>query len=457
MSNLFNTVIGADFSRNAEGRVRDYLLSRVNYSPRDRPVLDSRDSIHISVVLRPYSMLDLNERDELITTSSWLTMGWRDESLTWDPKDFNNTDLVVMYTDEIWIPSVVLTNSLDRDGSAIASSLRGIVLVTSDGDALLGETLVQSTHCPISVRYFPLDSQVCPFHFVPGNQLDEHLIITTDVASDLQHLRTSEWDLVGVSYHNGYGETPNYVTNRPWSNFTFSTTCLHLQRHPMYYISTLIVPSTLLCILSMVTFLAPPDCGERISLSVSMVLGLTVFQLLVADTLPTASKEGSLLSSYLNANFILTCLVVPLSVTNINIANGDTTIVKKLMNNIFLQNLFLEYFPRILKVPSLRERIKSEREDDKAGNEPCGNNDVGKSKSVTDERGDVPFDNSALRETLTTSEKRRLQTRTFSVVVDRLVLIVFLAVFVVIAVVTVYRYSMNPGMNLNSCKEFIEG
>lgn len=256
-----------------------------------------------------------------------------------------------------------------------------------------------------SVRYFPLDSQMCPFHFVPGNQLDEHLIITTDVARDLPHLRTSEWDLVAVSYNNGYGETLNYVINRPWSNFTFSTTCLHLQRHPMYYVSTLLVPSTLLCVLSMVTFLAPPDCGERISLSVSMVLGLTVFQLLVADTLPTASTESSLLSSYLNANFILACLVVPLSVTNINIAHGDTIIVKQLMKSIFFQNVFLEYFPRILKVPSLRERIKSEMEDANAGNKPLDKNDVGKSKSMTDERGDVPFDNSVLSETLTICEK----------------------------------------------------
>ncbi|KAJ8032195.1 5-hydroxytryptamine receptor 3A [Holothuria leucospilota] len=88
-------------------------------------------------------------------------------------------------------------------------------------------------------------------------------------------LPPSEWNFTLITSHNH-----SYVYEDDENDSLFSiataTFCVFLQRYPNYYVNTLIISSTLLCLLSFVTFLAPPDSDERISLGVSMVVGLTV-------------------------------------------------------------------------------------------------------------------------------------------------------------------------------------
>ncbi|KAJ8026587.1 5-hydroxytryptamine receptor 3A [Holothuria leucospilota] len=143
-----------------------------------------------------------------------------------------------------------------------------------------------------------------------------------------------EWNLLNTTIWNYVFPYNSSIYSGSSSWYSGVYLCVYLQRDPNYYISTLIIPSTLMCIMAFVTFLAPPDSGERISLGVSMVLGLTVFQLLISNTLPTSSKTLPVLSGYLTVNFILACLAVPFSLFNINIAYsiGKLTILKKTMD-----------------------------------------------------------------------------------------------------------------------------
>ncbi|KAJ8031981.1 Neuronal acetylcholine receptor subunit alpha-9 [Holothuria leucospilota] len=205
-----------------------------------------------------------------------------------------------------------------------------------------------------SVLYFPFDKQSCPFVF--GFQNLPHTFGQLEIlGAYLSTSRTgSQWNVTSISGNVTLFAIPTLASAEEEEIFSVAVFSIHLERDPNYYITTLIIPSTCLCLLAFMTFLAPPDSGERISVSVSMVLGMTVFQLLMFDLLPI-SNEQSLLSNYLSTNFILVTTTVPLSLMNINLAYGDRT--DRLLKKGWFRVLTLELLPKILFVPSLSQRL----------------------------------------------------------------------------------------------------
>ncbi|KAJ8026586.1 Neuronal acetylcholine receptor subunit alpha-10 [Holothuria leucospilota] len=377
--NSFFTVTVARFPRNSEGRIRDFLLNQDNYTSRERPVLDHNRTVYVNMQMYLYAMLDLvilfqNERDEVITTASWMTLyrlcliffcsplynkqTWTDERMVWDPDDFEGLNVVILHVDEIWTPKIFHSNSLTKDSLEVISSERGSILLTSDGKVDLGVPVVQATQCPLNVRYFPFDTQICPLSFIPVNQYYQQMYLRAELSNDPSGFDSFEWNLLNTTISNQLVPTLSSSGEDEDVLFTVATFCLYLQRDPNYYITTIIIPSTLMCFMAFVTFLAPPDSGERISLGVSMVLGLTVFQLLIADTLPTSSKLTPILSTYLTTNFILACLAVPLSLVNINIAYKADKL--KFLKYRWIRALLLECLPYFLCVPTYRESVRSE-------------------------------------------------------------------------------------------------
>ena len=67
---------------------------------------------------------------------------------------------------------------------------------------------------------------------------------------------------------------------------------LIFRRDSSFYVAYLILPCVFLSALSLLVFYLPPDCGEKLTLSITNLLALVVFQQLIAETMPP-SGEGS--------------------------------------------------------------------------------------------------------------------------------------------------------------------
>jgi len=72
-----------------------------------------------------------------------------------------------------------------------------------------------------------------------------------------------------------------------------------LQRMPSFYISTMIIPIWLIFTLSMFVFYLPAGAGEKMTLSISILIGQTVFLTLLAKRVPETSVHIPLLGGYL--------------------------------------------------------------------------------------------------------------------------------------------------------------
>lgn len=73
----------------------------------------------------------------------------------------------------------------------------------------------------------------------------------------------------------------------PYPDITFT---LKLKRHASFYIFNLLIPCMMISFLAPLGFYLPADSGEKVSLGVTVLLALTVFQLLVAESMPPSES-----------------------------------------------------------------------------------------------------------------------------------------------------------------------
>lgn len=73
----------------------------------------------------------------------------------------------------------------------------------------------------------------------------------------------------------------------PYTEITYT---LLLKRRSSFYIFNLLLPCFLISFLAPLGFYLPADSGEKVSLGVTVLLALTVFQLLVAEIMPPAEN-----------------------------------------------------------------------------------------------------------------------------------------------------------------------
>ena len=176
----------------------------------------------------------------------------------------------------------------------MAHSRQSNALVNHNGQVDLWSkpTLVKST-CKVDVKYFPFDEQLCSMKF--GSWTYTSFQMNLDKHTDKPDLSTfvvnEQWDLKFVVAHRNI-EKYECCPER-YHDVTFY---IGLKRKPLYYIYNLIMPCILLSSLSMLGFFMPYDVGVvKVSLSITLILSLTVFLLLVAEMMPRTSDEVPLI------------------------------------------------------------------------------------------------------------------------------------------------------------------
>ena len=83
--------------------------------------------------------------------------------------------------------------------------------------------------------------------------------------------------------------------SEPYVDITYT---IVLRRKPMFFTYNLVFPCVLLMAIGTLVFLLPPESGEKVSLSVTVLLAMTVYQLLIAETIPATSEVIPLIGQY---------------------------------------------------------------------------------------------------------------------------------------------------------------
>lgn len=72
---------------------------------------------------------------------------------------------------------------------------------------------------------------------------------------------------------------------------------LHLRRRYYFYMVNLVVPCSLIAVMVLLSFILPPESGERIGLGITVLMAMAIFQELTSNKLPADSQYIPLLGN----------------------------------------------------------------------------------------------------------------------------------------------------------------
>ncbi|XP_068436537.1 neuronal acetylcholine receptor subunit alpha-10 [Clinocottus analis] len=298
----------------AHGRYAQKLMKDLfsNYTNALRPVEDTDHIINVTLQITLSQIIDMDERNQILTTYLWIRQVWMDAYLTWKTEDYDGLDTIRIPSSYVWRPDIVLYNSADDEFS---SSMETNVVLRNDGQVMWDQPAITKSSCSVDVAFFPFDLQQCHLTFGSwthnGNQMD--LFNALDSADLADFVPNVEWEVLGMPAKKNvilYG-----CCSDPYPDITFS---LHLKRRASFYIFNLLIPCMMISFLAPLGFYLPADSGEKVSLGVTVLLALTVFQLLVAESMPP-SESVPLIGKYYIATMTMVTASTALTIFIMNI------------------------------------------------------------------------------------------------------------------------------------------
>lgn len=334
-------------------RLYDDLLRNSGYNKLIRPVGNNTDKLIVKLGIRLSQLIDIDEKNQIMTTNVWLRQEWKDIHLQWDPKEYGGIQTFEVPSVSLWLPDIVLFNNADGNYQV---TLMTKATLHPDGKVVWEPPAIYKSSCIIDVEFFPFDVQECAMKFgswtYDGDQVD--LVHICDPYSeamevikkgvDLRGFYSSvEWDLLEVTAMKNERSYPCCPEIYP--DITFSIT---MRRKTLFHTVNLIIPCVAISFLTVLVFYLPSDSGEKVTLCISILLSLTVFFLLLAEIIPPTSIVVPLIGKYLLFTMILVTLsiIVTVVVLNVHFRSPATHSMSP-----WVRRVFLSILPRLLIMP----------------------------------------------------------------------------------------------------------
>ncbi|KAK7003430.1 neuronal acetylcholine receptor subunit alpha-9 [Biomphalaria glabrata] len=294
-----------------------------------RPVRNTSDNMIVYFGLSLIQILDLDESNQVLKASMWYRYEWNDILLTWDPAMHDNIKSVMIPSDKIWLPDILLYNFAD---DRLKEQRDALCIVQHTGDVQWMPQAILRSSCSIDTKYFPFDLQTCWLKFgswtYNGNKLNVEFV--AQHAFDLSdYVLSNEWDIVdntavrNVKYYNCCPE--------PFPDLTFHLT---LKRKTAFYTFILILPCTLLSLLTLVIFWVPPESPAKLQLGMSVFVAFFFLLLVLADFTPRAAASIPLIGAY----FCLSLVMITLS-----------TVLACVVANMYMRGVRVDRPPRWMR------------------------------------------------------------------------------------------------------------
>nr|CAB77445.1 nicotinic acetylcholine receptor Dalpha 4 subunit [Drosophila melanogaster] len=327
-------------------RLYDDLLS--NYNKLVRPVVNTTDVLKVCIKLKLSQLIDVNLKNQIMTTNLWVEQSWYDYKLRWEPKEYGGVHMLHVPSDHIWRPDIVLYNNADGNFEV---TLATKATIYSEGLVEWKPPAIYKSSCEIDVEYFPFDEQTCVLKFgswtydgfkVDLRHMDEQQgSNVVAVGVDLSEFYMSvEWDILEVPAVRN--EKFYTCCDEPYLDITFNIT---MRRKTLFYTVNIIIPCMGISFLTVLTFYLPSDSGEKVTLSISILISLHVFFLLVVEIIPPTSLVVPLLGKYLIFAMILVSISICVTVVVLNVHFRSPQTHKMAP---WVKRVFIDFLPAFL-------------------------------------------------------------------------------------------------------------
>ncbi|CAF1234600.1 unnamed protein product [Adineta ricciae] len=307
------TNVRHNITRNMPDEQRLFYTLMNGYERAVRPTKKASDAIVVKLGITLTQIMDIDERNQIMTTNIWLDQEWRDELLTWNPSDFGGMKKIRIPCRYIWLPDIVLYNSADDYTQGYMQSL---AMISYDGTVFWPPIVKFRSTCKIGITWFPFDDQLCFLKFGSWTYDSTQVILTnrSENVDMLNYVDNGEWKL--LSSWTILSRLTYPCCDESYFDLKFY---FHIRRRTLYYTYNVIIPCIMLSILTCLTFYLPTESGEKVSLGLTVLLAFSVFMLLIAESMPATSEYIPLISIYFTLVMSLTSLSVLLAVIILNV------------------------------------------------------------------------------------------------------------------------------------------
>ncbi|KAL7886706.1 hypothetical protein AOLI_G00044270 [Acnodon oligacanthus] len=351
---LLLAIVQSSRGADTEERLVEHLLNPAHYNKLIRPATNGSELVTVQLMVSLAQLISVHEREQIMTTNVWLTQEWQDYRLTWIPEEFDGMKKVRLPSKHIWLPDVVLYNNAD---GMYEVSFYSNAVVSYDGSVFWLPPAIYKSACKIEVKHFPFDQQNCTLTFRSWtyDRTEVDLVLRADVASMDDFTPSGEWDIIALpGRRNENPSDPTYV------DITYD---FIIRRKPLFYTINLIIPCVLITSLAILVFYLPSDCGEKMTLCISVLLALTVFLLLISKIVPPTSLDVPLVGKYLMFTMVLVTfsIVTSVCVLNVHHRSPTTHTMPPWVKLVFLDKLPALLFMRQPRNSSERQRLRQRR------------------------------------------------------------------------------------------------
>ena len=162
--------------------------------------------------------------------------------------------------------------------------------IKNDGEITWTPSGIYKTHCETDVTFYPFDTQEC-------DVIELSLYVDTEAVRLSYFKENGEWEYQGYSSSSSTG-------TREGSSTPELTYTLKFKRRPYFHILNSLVPMVLLAFLSAMVFKLPPDSGEKMGFSLTVLLAYPVYLTIISDDMSSTSTSTSVLCKFCGILYI---------------------------------------------------------------------------------------------------------------------------------------------------------
>ncbi|XP_074492805.1 5-hydroxytryptamine receptor 3C-like [Sebastes fasciatus] len=250
-----------------------------------RPVKSFSDTLNVTISMTLVGIIGVNEKEQSLTTFIWQVLEWYIDGLSWDEKECG-TERVSIPRKNLWVPDVQISEFMDEDKSPKSP----YVYLYNTGRVYDDRPIRVVSSCRLLIYTFPFDRQNCTLTF--GSYIhyagDITMLPSKTPEEDLEESREvietrGEWELVDI-------ETAPITLEILDGTYSEIKYFVILKHRPVLYVVNLLVPSCFLITLDLFSFLLPPHSVDRGAFKMTLILGYTVFLLIMNDLLPITGE-----------------------------------------------------------------------------------------------------------------------------------------------------------------------
>lgn len=297
-----------------------------NHDSRVAPFNTISDIIPFSVSINLVSLRQVSEKDQTILTSSWITLGWSDNRLSWNPSLYGGIDNMLTTSKHVWTPtSICVFNEINEnkcftEERPVAIYNIGWVVYATSRDSI--------TQCSINIKKFPFDSHSCFInianYFGNADYLDPMLQYSKLETKYFQ--KNEEWDVTSTDVD--LVTSIDVSSNTTYKQFYFY---MEIKRRYIPVLFSVLLPVIALSILNIFCYLLPIESGEKMGTSMAIFLTFAVFLTIINDSMPK-SEDTPYFTVYLMTQLLISGLTVVLESIvlyihfNISDSTGDNKV-----------------------------------------------------------------------------------------------------------------------------------